>query len=161
MAFIPRTSTIGLQPIASTSTTANHPLGTEVQAVDPDYGEGTFVYLKGVASTVVGSWATINMDDGSTALLAADAIGPVGVAMSANVANQYGWYQRVGKAQGQAAADFADNGRVYFASTGVVDDAVSDGNLVHNAKGASTIVGAGLAEFEIDRPYTDDIAGND
>lgn len=149
------------QPIAETSTTKRHDLNFEVNATDPDYGSGKFVYLKGVASTLVGSWVTISSDDFTTTLVVANAIGPVGVAMSANVASQYGWYQRVGKASAQAAASFADNGRVYIASSGVVDDAVVDGDLVHNALGASTITTAGLADFEIDRPYTDDIAGND
>lgn len=155
---------IGSQPIEDTSATKStaHSLGDEVQASHPDYGTATFVYAKGVASTVVGSWAVLSADDWTTALLNADDIGPVGIAMSANVAGQYGWYARKGKVQGQAAASFADNGRVYATATdGVVDDAVVDGDLVHNARGASTIVGAGLADFEIDRPYCDDIASND
>lgn len=162
MTFVINNSRIGTQPIENTETSALHPLGTKVSAADPTYGEGEFVYLKGVASTVVGSWATINYDDGSTTLTVADAIGPVGVAMSANVANQYGWYQIRGKASAQAAASFADNGRVYLTSTaGVVDDAVVDGDMVHNALGASTITSAGLADFEIQYPYTDDITTND
>ena len=153
---------IGSQPIADTSTTQNHPFGTKVSAYDPTYGEGEFVYLKGVASTVVGSWVTINYDDSTTTLLAANAIGPVGVAMSINdAATDYGWYQIRGKASAQAAASFANDGRVYTASAGVVDDAVVDGDMVHNALGASTITDAGLADFEIQYPYTDDIAGND
>ncbi len=69
---------LGHQPIASNSTTQNHPLGTIVQASDPTYGGGEFIYLQGVVSTAVASWVTFNADDFSTALLAADAIGPVG-----------------------------------------------------------------------------------
>ena len=154
---------IGSQPIADTSTVQNHPLGTKLSAVDPTNGEGEFVYLKGATSTAVGDWATINYDDNSTTRLAANAIGPVGVAMSANAAStSYGWYQIRGKASAQAAASFADDGRVYITATaGVVDDAVVDGDLVHNALGASTITDAGLADFEIQYPYTDDINSND
>ena len=81
---------IGSQPIADTSTVKNHPLGTIVRAVDPTYGEGEFIYLQGIGSTVVGSWVTYNVSPGVTALLAPNAIGPVAVAMSANVASQYG-----------------------------------------------------------------------
>lgn len=161
MTYVIQDNSTGWQPIATTETTQKHPLGSRVRASDPTLGAGEFIYLKGVASTVVGSWATINLDDGSTTLIVADAIGSVGVAMSANVASQYGWYQIYGKASGQAAASFADNGRVYIASAGVVDDAVVDGDMVHNARGASTITGAGLAEFEIHYPYTDDTASND
>ncbi len=154
---------LGVQPIATADTTQNHPLGKRVKAVDRDSGnEGEFIYLKGVTSTVVGSWATINLDDGSTTLLVANAIGSVGVAMSVcDASTKYGWYQIYGKASAQAAASFADNGAVYIASSGVVDDAVVDGDMVHNAKGASTITDAGLADFEIHYPYTDDIASND
>lgn len=161
--WVPQTPVLGLQPIADTSTTQQHPLGTKVHATHATYGSGEFVYLAGVASTVVGSWATINYDDGTTTLLAANAIGPVGVAMSANVASQYGWYQIRGKAVGKAAAGYVDNALVFAAGAGVVDDAVVDGDMVHLAKGASAVdtPSTGLAEFEIQYPYTDDITTND
>jgi hypothetical protein len=150
---------LGTQPIAETSTTQKHALGTILHAVDPTYGEGEFIYLLGVASTAAGSWVTYNDDDGSTALLAANAIGPVAVAMSANVASQYGWYQIRGKAVGKALAAFADNGNVYATATaGSIDDAVVAGDRVKNAKGASAVdtPSTGLAEFEINRPFMDD-----
>jgi len=132
------------------------PLGTIIQGVDPTYGMGEFIFLKGVASTAVGSWVLINPDDFSTTLLVADMIGAVGVSMSANVALQYGWYQISGKALGLALASFADNGLVYSTATpGSVDDTAIATERVKNALGASTIVGAGLAEFEINRPFVD------
>jgi hypothetical protein len=118
-----------------------------------------FIYLKGVASTVRGSWVTYNADDWTTALLAANAIGPVAVAMSDCVANEYGWYQIQGKAIGLALTGFADNANVYATATaGSVDDAVVAGDRVKNAKGASAVdaPGTGLAEFEIHRPFMDD-----
>jgi hypothetical protein len=147
------------QPVAETSTTLKHRLGDRFKCSDPTYGPGEFIYLQGVASTVVGSWVTFNADDGTTALLAANAIGPVAIAMSANVASQYGWYQIYGKAVGRALADFADNGNVYATATaGSVDDAVVAGDRVKNAKGASAVgtPSANLAEFEINYPVMDD-----
>lgn len=149
---------IGTQPIANTETSALHALGDIARAIDPTYGAGEFIYLKGVASTAIGSWVTYNNDDGSTALLAANAIGPVAVAMSANVASQYGWYQIRGKAFGLALTAFADNGNVYATATGgSIDDAVVAGDRVKNAKGASAVNETTLlAEFEIDRPWMDD-----
>lgn len=151
---------VGIQPIADTSTTQRHALGLIVQAQDAGttaYGVGEFIYLKGVASTGVGSWVTYNMDDGSTALLAANAIGPVGIAMSANVASQYGWYQISGKAIGDCLTGYADNGKVYITGTaGSVDDASVAGDLVVNAKGASA-VDTLEAEFEISRPFVADV----
>lgn len=152
-------SMIGAQPFAETSTTLKHPLGTIAEGLDPTYGPGTFIYLKGVSSTAVGSWVTFAYDDGSTTLLAANAIGPVAVAMSANVANQYGWYQRRGKAVAKVAASFADNGNVYATATaGTADDAVVSGDRVKGAVGASAIdtPSTGLAEMEIDNPFMDD-----
>lgn len=159
MTFKISTPIVGSQAIASTDTTAQHPLGQIVQANDPTYGSGEFIYLKGVASTAIGSWVTFNNDDFTTALLAANAIGPVAVAMSANVANQYGWYQISGKAVGKAAASYADNGLVYATATaGTVDDAVVAGDRVKNALGASAVdtPSTGFAEFEINRPWMDD-----
>lgn len=146
------------QAITANSTTQNLPLGTIVQAIDETYGAGEFIYLKGVGSTVVGSAVTYNADDFSTALLAANAIGPVGVAMSACVANEFGWYQIQGKAVIKAGT-VADNGNVYATATaGTVDDAVVAGDRVKGAKFASAdgTPSAGLAECEISRPFMDD-----
>lgn len=147
------------QSFADTSTTAKNPLGLIVRGKHSTYGAGEFIYLKGAANTVVGSWVTYNPDDYSTSLLAANDIGPTAVAMSANVANQYGWYQIGGKAIAKALVGFLDNANVYATATaGSVDDAVVAGDRVKNAKGASAVdaPGAGLAEFEIERPFMDD-----
>lgn len=147
------------QAFDETSTTKKMALGTIVRAKDPTYGVGEFIYLKGVASTAVGSWVTYNTDDYTTDLLAANAIGPVAVAMSANIASQYGWYQISGKAIGKALTGYVDNANVYATATaGSIDDAVVAGDRVKLAKGASAVdtPSTGLAEFEISRPFMDD-----
>lgn len=147
------------QAIDETSTVARQALGTRIKAYSPTYGEGEFIYLQGASSTAVGSWVTYNADDNSTALLAANDIGPVAVAMSANIASQYGWYQIFGKAVGKALTGFVDNANVYATSTaGSIDDAVVSGDRVKNAKGASALdtPSTGLAEFEIHYPVMDD-----
>ena len=152
----------GMQNIGDTSTTQNQVLGTIVQANDvasTAYGAGQFIYLAGVASTVVGSWVTFHQDDNTTALLAANAIGPVAIAMSINVASQYGWYQIYGKAVGKCLSGYADNGLVYATATaGSNDDAVVSGDRVKLALGASAIgtPSTGLADFEIQNPCMDD-----
>ena len=159
MAFVINTPIAGAQAIDVTDTVQRHPNGTIVRATDPTYGAGEFIYLKGVASTAVGSWVLYNPDDFSTTLLAANDIGPVAVAMSANVASQWGWYMIQGKAVGKALAAYADNGLVYATATaGSIDDAVVAGDRVKNAKGASAVdtPSTGLAEFEITRPFMDD-----
>lgn len=150
---------LGSQPIAVTDTTQNHPLGTKVRAVDPTYGEGEFIYLAGVASTALGSWVTIHEDGYTTTLLAANDIGQTAVAMSANVASQYGWYQVSGKAIGKALTGYVDNALVYATATaGSVDDSVVAGDRVKKAIGASAVdtPSTGLAEFEINYPFMDD-----
>jgi hypothetical protein len=91
----------GAQPIANTDTTAKHVLGTVVKANDPTYGEGEFIYLLGVGSTVVGSMVTYNTTTYQTTLTPTTGTtdgAPIAVAMSANVASQYGWYQISGNA---------------------------------------------------------------
>lgn len=112
MAFAITDQVIGSQPIANTSTVQNHPLGTIVRARDATLGEGEFIYLQGIGSTVVGS--IVNYDNNYvTALDSAAVTGPsrpLAVAMSANVASQYGWYQISGLAVAtkSAAVSFAD-----------------------------------------------------
>ncbi len=158
MAFVIRNPIAGSQPIADTSTTQTHPLGTIVVAYDATLGGGEFIYLKGVTSTAVGSWVTYNMDDGGTTLLVPNAIGPVAVAMSANSStSNYGWYQIQGKGSA-SAADVADNGKVYIDTVpGRCDDAVVAGDKVHNAKWASAEdTATNLAEVEIARPFCTD-----
>lgn len=161
MAFKITSSNVGVgsQPIANDAATQQHPLGQIVTADDPTYGAGEFIYLKGLDTTAVGTWVTYNTDDFSTTLLAANAIGPVAVAMSACVTGEFGWYQISGKAVGKCLTGYADNGLVYATATaGSIDDAVVAGDRVKNALGASAIgtPSAGLAEFEISRPFMDD-----
>lgn len=158
MAYVIENTRIGVQPIGVTSTVKNHPLGDIVTAYDPIYGAGEFIYLPGVADTVVGSVVLYSPDDFATTLLAANDIGSVAVAMSINVASSYGWYQIQGKAVVKAGT-VADNGNVYATATaGTVDDAVVAGDRVKNAKFASAdgTPSAGLAECEISRPFMDD-----
>lgn len=101
MAYAPYTLA-GCQAIATTNTVQKHPLGTIVRAFDPTFGEGEFIYLLGVGSTEVGFLALYNATTYQTTLLTVSNGKnkglPVGVAMSANVASQYGWYQIGGNA---------------------------------------------------------------
>ena len=96
----------GAQPIANTSADQKHVLGTIVCGTDPTYGEGEFIYLLGVANTVVGSLVKYNATTWQTALVTNTAVQavPVAWAMSANVAGQYGWYQISGNAVAKKTA---------------------------------------------------------
>ena len=88
------------QAIATNSTTATEASGTVVRAVDSTYGVGEFIYLKGVASTVVGSIVEYNTSwqTGLATTTDLDAPMPIAIAMSACVASEFGWYQIGGEA---------------------------------------------------------------
>lgn len=144
----------GCQPIADTSDTQRHPIGTIVRGVDPTYGGGEFIYLLGVASTVVGSLVTFNATTGQTTLSPTNATSdshPVAVAMSANVAGDYGWYQIQGLAVVKktavavtpAVALYLSGtaGRVYVtASSGKGFVGMRAANLTTVSAGTSTVV---------------------
>lgn len=146
------------QVIADTSTTQLHILGKIVRAKDPTYGEGEFIYLKGIGSTVVGSMVDYDQNLGTTALSpATGGTGPVAVSMSANVANQYGWYQITGAAVVKAPNTMVPGAEVFSlaATPGSVDDAAVNGEQIVNAK-VSTTTGtpsSGLGIIQISRPF--------
>lgn len=117
-------STGGPQAINALSATQNYALGTRIVAVDPVLGEGEFIYCVGVASTAAGDAVVINPDFTTTRAAGGTAKGPIGIAMSACVANKYGWYQVFGRAVVTIAADITANSPAYLAAAGVLDDGV-------------------------------------
>jgi hypothetical protein len=149
---------LGAQPIAVTDTTQRHALGTIIRANDPTYGAGEFIYLKGVAATGIGSMVDYDQMLGTTVLSPATAgTGAVAIAMSANVALQYGWYQITGAAVVKAPNAMVVGADVFSlaATPGSVDDAAVAGEQILNAK-VSTTTGtpsAGLAVIQINRPF--------
>ena len=151
----------GAQPIAETSTTKKHLLGTIVRATDATLGEGEFIYLQGIGSTVVGSIVSYGVGF-VTALDTAAATGPsnpLAIAMSANVASQYGWYQ----ISGMAVATKADTvsfaaGAGFTTSAGlavaVVTGRVVLGGVVRVVASAKTAVTT--VALAINRPHNQD-----
>lgn len=163
MAYTFIDSTLGLQPIATTDTVQNHKLGLIMKAEDPIYGAGEFIYLKGVVATVVG---TLVVYDGAatgtptyqTALCPSTAglAQPVAVAMSANVANQYGWYQIAGSAVMATNGTLAAGpGPVYIGSAGNVTSTQANGKQILNARNdtATGTPAANQAVVQINRPF--------
>lgn len=145
----------GAQPIANTETTAKHPLGFRVYGVDPTYGHGEFIYLLGVASTEVGSMVVWNTTTFQTSLITATGWKnkgtPVAIAMSANGASAYGWYQTRGNAvvkktgvavnPGVAIYSSATAGRVkVLASAGQQIVGATTANLTTVVTTTSTVV---------------------
>lgn len=154
MAWSFRDGYVGLQPIANTETTQQHELGTRAFAFDSTYGVGEFIYLKGVASTVVGDVVIYDEKAATTTRAVAGSRGPAAVAMSANVADQYGWYMVNGSAVVKAGT-VAANGNCYLTATaGTLDDAVVAGDKVDGArfKTADGTPSAGFAVAQIAYP---------
>lgn len=150
---------VGAQAMNTTSTVKNHQLGTMVRAWDPLYGEGEFIYLAGVASTVVGSVVLYDQFLGTTTLApATGGKGPVAVSMSINAAaTSFGWYQVAGAAVVKAPNAMAVGAEVFMlaATPGSVDDAPVAGEQILNAV-VSTTTGnpsTGLAVIQVNRPF--------
>lgn len=165
MTYLITSPQIGMQRIADTSTSATtgkqHPLGTIVRAKDPTYGEGEFIYLEGVASTVVGSTVVYDTVNGTTTLApnTANMGRPIAIAMSANVANSYGWYQIAGAAViKKSAVVFSPNVALFLSGTaGRVRASVASGKQVLNARtiNAATVSAAvSTITVQINRPFT-------
>lgn len=145
--------------------TAINPVGTKARGTDGR----EYIFLKGVANTVLGSWVAYD-EQGVTAGVDSDTAGTikgdVAIATAAVVANKYGWYGRDGHfvCSAISGGDAAADGKVYATSTEfVVDDVAVTGNQIHGAifrtqEGeANTDLGlsatAALATVQINRPF--------
>ncbi|WP_205501922.1 hypothetical protein [Rhodopseudomonas sp. BR0G17] len=161
MAYVIQQAAIGMPPIASTlpaSTSAGRSspwkLGDIVKAVDPVLGVGEFIYLPGLAATAVGETVIYDLNAMATKRAVAGDRGPCAVAMSANVASQYGWYQISGLAVVKTGT-VAANAKPYLTATaGTIDDAVVAGDKIDgmNFKTADGTPSAGFALAMLDRP---------
>lgn len=123
-------------------------LGT--RAWDEDGNE--YVYLQGVASTEAGSWVTFD-ENYATTLLAADAVGPVAIAMAAiDSGSEYGWYQRFGvNTVAKTDTVAADKALFIDGTSGRVDDAGVTGDIVIGAY-SKTADSSNVATVWIDYP---------
>jgi hypothetical protein len=140
MAYVIRDARIGTPPIGTIDDAAVVPLGTIVQAFDPTYGNGEFIYLKGVASTVLGSPVTWDGTSYQTALTAdtANQARPVAFATAAIVADKYGWYQIAGTAIAVKAAVPITPKVVLYIGAALVTPTAANGKQVLAARSANT-----------------------
>lgn len=154
---------IGMQPINQTSTTQQHPFGTIVRCRDvgtTNYGEGHFIYVKGVASGALNAWVGIRSKAGLTTLaVAGGAYSLIGTMMATlDATTKFGWVQIAGRAIGKCLTQYADNAVVYLTSTaGSVDDASVAADVIVGAmgrNGGTVTVGDLAGEFELNRPFT-------
>jgi hypothetical protein len=119
-----------------------------------------YIYLKGVASTAIGSWVTYD-EAGLTTLLVANAIGPVAVAKVACVADKYAWYQVFGSCSALLAANCADNATLGKETTdGYAGDGRAAGDQLVGAISRGATTDAGLATVQLNFPYATDALGS-
>lgn len=134
-------------------TTQKYPFGQ--RAVDTDGNE--YIYLTGVASTVVGSWVTYD-ELGITTLLVANAIGPVAVAMAIlDSTSEYGWYCIRGTVEASLAANCGANASIgYEGASGAAGDGKAAGDTIYGAFSRDATTTAAIATCQILYPFVDD-----
>jgi hypothetical protein len=122
-----------------------------------------YIYLTGVASTIVGSVVTYD-NAGVTALIVADASGPVAVAMAITVASTFGWYCIQGTipvdvvANSAACATTAKNpGRE--TTDGKVGDGRAAGDEINNFFQRVATTAAAVVNCQIDHPFVNNFTG--
>ena len=138
-----------LSPIGMTGslttidTTAAFRLGQRITARDmsstTDYGDGEFVYLKGVTSCARGSVCTFT--SGFVAvLIVAKAKGPVCVALGAvDASTKYGWFQIKGKGVALCDSGITDGAALFIdTNTAQIDDTAVTGDVIIGMHAAST-----------------------
>src|SRR5579885_2700990 len=141
MAYFPTESRAGLTSFTQIDTAALFNTGIIVRGEDTTLGGGEFIYLAGVASTVVGSLVTYNAS-GLTTLSpnTANNGAPVAVAMSANTsATNFGWYQIAGIAVVKKTAVKVNPAVKVFQSgtAGRIQSAAASGKQIVNAISAN------------------------
>lgn len=129
-------------------------LGREVRTADGN----VYMFLKGVASSSAGSWVTYD-ENYTTTLLAANAVGPVAIAMGAAVANEFGWFQVYGfNTISKSDTTVADVALYIDGTAGRVDDAVVAGDLVIGANSTAADT-ANVLPVWINRPFVTNVLG--
>lgn len=146
--------------VVTTIPTPPATLGMVCRAYDPTFGEGEFICLLGVAATLVGSLVTYNTTTYQTALSpnTANLAQPVAVAMSANLAATFGWYQIGGLAVIKKTNTLFTAGVVVYqsATAGRVMSTSTSGKQMLGARSAnlaSVTTTTSTITVSLDRPH--------
>lgn len=145
--------------LGDVDTTARNTLGTRAYGVD-DFGQSAeYIYLQGVASTIVGSVVTFD-EAGLSTLIVANGKGPVAAATAITVASTYGWYGIQGTFLTDVVADSADNSTIGRETTnGKVGDGRAAGDQIANAFQRQATTAAAVVYVQFDHSYVDDFMG--
>jgi hypothetical protein len=126
-----------------------------------DSAGNEYIYLKGVASLVAGDAVTYD-ELGATALLAANAKGPVAFAQATvDSTSEYGWFGIAGKFTVNGVANSADNATIGRETTdGKVGDGRAAGDEINNCIARSATSGAGNMTVQCRYPFVNDATGS-
>lgn len=156
---------LGIAPVqtvaAQLDTTAKVPVGTICQFIEDTQGPGELIYLPGVAATVAGDLVEYDLSPGAQLTVRhSNATGsnsgrPLAVALAANVAGTFGWYQISGCAIINTTAAQAAGVMMATATAGAVANTADAGDQILNARlTTATGVPAALQAYAlIQRPF--------
>lgn len=136
-------SLAGAQPFNdwfAPDTTQRHVLGTKVDAVDPFWGQGAFMYVKSTDAILKGSLCAWNELHEAGLLPSAVTQGfPWGVAMAPMASGTFGWIQVEGRVVYKTNATVAADGVVAVAAAGILGATATGKQLigVRNRKAAT------------------------
>lgn len=143
--------------LGTVDTTPRMPIGTRVMGVDDFGNTAEFIYLYGCASTIVGSVVTYD-EAGATTLIAANAVGPVAVALAINTATTAGaWYAICGTFLTDVVANCADNAKLGRETTdGKVGDGFASGDAITGAVSRAATTTAAVVYCQFAYPSVND-----
>jgi hypothetical protein len=134
-----------------------HRLGTRKR----DVAGNEYIYLKGITSLVAFDAVTYD-EAGATALLAANAIGPVAFAQAAvDAATKFGWFMIAGTTSANIVANSADNACIGRETTdGKVGDGRAAGDEILGAVARTATTTAAVGSVQIMYPSVNDKTGS-
>lgn len=146
--FAPVSPTAGVQPFNdwfAPDTTQRNALGLKVDAVDPYWGWGEFVYIKSNDAILKGSLVAVGTAPTYLGTLLPSTAGqgfPFGVAMAPMASGTYGWIQTAGMAVYKTNATVAADTAVAVAAAGIAGTLANGKQLVgvRNVKAATATV---------------------
>ena len=164
--FLSSTYTLTGAPMATSGqlqtvdSTQKLPACTVVQGTDAVGAFAEYIYLQGVASTIVGSVVTFD-EAGVTTLLAASAIGPVAVALAiVDATTEWGWYGLTGTFPTDVVANCADNKYIGRETTdGKVGDGFATGDMIVGAMSRAATTTAAVVNCQFSRGFVTDQLG--
>jgi len=138
--------------------TQKYVLGTVVAGTDSLGNFAEYIYLKGVASTIVGS-VVVYDEAALTALLTvnggAAGVGPVAVALAiVDAATKFGWYAITGTFPTDVVANCADNAKMGRETTdGKVGDGFAAGDQIVGLISRAATTAAAVVNCQYTRPF--------